>query len=261
MRAYYLFRVIILFCFGSAFTLFSCSKDPLPQDYVNITDQYEVRLHQHLSLQGGLPSLQISSIELQDCINSYIAHQTIVSADKLQLFLNDILTEGECISGSEIVSEEVMINIANPELSIEINLKDVIKNSGILYTNNHEFDLELSKFDGLKITKTRLNRILPGMIWGSYSLPDEDIVQNLDAFINDSNDNLSKVKGDYGHFYVAQDYSTVIYKNENTENTTFLISYADDFENFEAKILEFKDLADGLVFQATNYDGKSLIIE
>lgn len=261
MREFYLLRLFILIGIGFSLTIMGCNKEPQSEDFVNINDQYEVKLHQELSATGGLPSLNITSIEPQECTNSYISLQTIISPKKLQVFLHDILTEGECISGSEYVSEDVIIDMINPELSIEINLKNVIKNSGILFSNDNEFDLKLQKFDGLKISKTQLNRILPGMMWGNYSVLDENIAQQLAEYISDSDYIQSIIKGDYGHFYVATDNSIVVYKNENEDNTTFLINNNEDFESFTSKMLEFKDLADGLVLQATNYDGSTLIIE
>jgi hypothetical protein len=261
MREFYLLRGFILIGIGFSLAIMGCSEEPQSEGYVNITDQFEVSLQQELSIEGGLPSLHIASIKPHECTNSYISHQTIVSPKKLQLFLHDILTEGECILGSEYVSEDILVDNVNPELSIEINLKNVIKNSGVLYSNEIAFNLELQKFDGLKISNTQLNRILPGMIWGSYSISDENVSQLLDDYLNDSDQIQSFVKGDYGHFYLAPDNSIVIYKNENEDNTTFLINNLEDFESFESIILEFKDLADGLVLQATNYDGNSLIIE
>jgi hypothetical protein len=261
MKKFYSLRINILICIGMAITVIGCTKEPQTEDFININDQYELMLHQELTPNGGVPSLQITSIEPQECTNSYISHQTIITEKKLHLLLNDILIEGDCDKGSNYASENILVGPNAPEISIEISLKNVIENSGILYTRIREFDLDLHKFDGLKITKTKLNRIYPGMIWGSYSHSDENIALQIEEFLNNSNYNQSPLNGDYGHFYLAQDKTVTLSQIGIVSNNNFLISGNDNFEIFKTEILDFKNLADGLVFHATNFDGSLLIIE
>jgi len=235
-----------------------CSTDPVQEDFVNVEDQYELRLHQLLSSNGSLPTLQITSIETHNCLNSYISHIAVISEEKTRIYLNEILTEGECISGNEIVSENILINTSNSALPIEINVKSIIHNTGVLYSDNTQFELDLHQFDGLKIIKTQINKVQPNMIWGSYSLSNNGISDQISQYINEVDLDYSEPKGDYGFFYVAQDNSVKIYEDDS--DLTFLISSENDFENFKTKIQEFKQMDQSLVFQATNYDGSTLNI-
>lgn len=262
MRKDYLQINILHFCLGISLLLFGCSKEPETQGFINIDDQYEIQLHQDLTPEGGQPALHVSSLEPHECTNSYISYQTLVSEEKLQLFLHDILTEGECETGNEIVSEHVPIAISSGSLPIEINLKNVVKNSGTLYTDDIEFDLKLDRFDGLKISKTTINKIHPRMIWGSYSLSNQSIADEIQVYLHDVDDITAIHKGDFGHFYLAQDNSVVIYgEEEKEERITFLITNKKDLSEFESKFQEFKLLDQSLTIQATNFDGSTLIIE
>lgn len=261
MRGKLLTIKYLLFYIGFSIVYSGCSKETESESFVNIADQYEIQLSQELSINGGIPSVIIASLEPQDCLNSYISHQTIFSEEKIQLFINEILTEGECESGNEIIREKISINPTKSKLPIEINLKSVINNSGVLCSSDLAFDLKLDKFYGLRVTKTHVNRILPKMIWGSYSLSDEVISQQIASYIKDLDSNEFTMRGDYGYFYKAVDNSITVYSNEIEGNTSFMITNTSDFEKFESKMWEFKQLDPSLIFQATNYNGSLLNIK
>lgn len=239
--------------------LVGCSTEPVEEDFVNVQDQYELRLHQSLSPDGSLPSILVTSVETHNCLNSYISHIAVISEEKTRIYLKEILTEGECISGNEVVSEDILINTSNTALPIEINVKSIIHNTGVLYSNNTQFELDLHEFDGLKIVKTQINRVQPKMLWGSFSLDNNAVANQISDYLNEIDLDYSEPKGDYGFFYVAQDNSVSIY--EEDRDFTFLISSDNDFDNFKTKIEEFKQLDPSLTFEATNFDGSALNIQ
>ena len=237
-----------------------CSKQADPLNFVNIDDQYELQLHQTLSPNGGIPSLQINTIRKQECSNAYISHFSTISDNKIQIFLNDILTEGDCISGNEIITEEINLDSPNSAIPIEIILQEVVKNKGTLFTDKTEFELILGEFDGLKISKTHIKRIRPNMIWGSYASSNEAIITQISQYLKSLDLKITYVKGDYAHFYINQDESAIIYNSEIENQITFLIATDEMFENIKSNIQQLKILDPSLVFQATNYDGSALYI-
>ena len=241
-------------------TFCGCSKQSEPSSYIYIDDQYEVKLHQLLTESGGVPSLQINTLRAYECLNSYIAHQTIITNEKIKLFLNDVLVEGDCMAGNGIIREEVSVKSANSAIPIEIILKNVVTNTGTLYSNNLEIEMILDNFDGLKISKTHINRIYPKLIWGSFNANTTEVKQLITDYLASIDLDIAEAKGDYGHFYVAQDESISIYDNEYENPHTFLISTDETFKNVKTKIQEFEELDPSLVFQATNYDGSALNI-
>jgi hypothetical protein len=245
---------------GLLVLLFSCSKEPEPYSIINIGDQFELQLIQILSIKGGIPAIQVNSIRPHECTNAFISHQAIVSEDKVKIILNDILVEGICISGSSIVSEEIILETPNSGAPIEIVLKDAIVNHGVFYSEQDEIELIFNQFDGLKISKTHLNRILPKMMWGSFSLSKNEIATQLNDYLENLNHLSNALKGDYGYFYLAQDQAVTIYGDEGDYAFSFLISTNESFNKIKAQFEEFKELDESLILKATNYDGSSINI-
>ena len=68
----------------------SCSEDLETHSVINVGEQYEIQLNQALSEDGGMPALTITTLEPQMCSNTQISLQTIISDQKIKIFLNDI---------------------------------------------------------------------------------------------------------------------------------------------------------------------------
>ncbi len=254
-------KIFYTFWIGMILVLAGCTKEAQPHSIVNIGDQYEIKLHQELSENGGLVSLQINSLDLQNCENATIAHQAIISDQKIQIVLDDIKLEGSCVPGPAIISEEILMQTSNPSVPFEINLKNAVLNYGTLYSDKSEFEIIFSQFDGLKISRTHVNRVRPGMIWGSYSTSEVDVADQLQTYLQSIDNGMNELKGDYGHFYYSQDESVVIYNHEEQYDFSFLLTSIEDFEMVKDKFLELKGLDASLVLKATNYDGSDINIQ
>lgn len=249
----------MLLLIGIFLTILSCSTEPENQSYINISDQYEIKIHQELSPEGGLPSIVLKTLEKQDCLNSYISNHTIYSEGKTQIFINEILVEGECISGNDFIDEEIKINSDHSHQDVEIVVKNIIHNHGIIQSTDEDIDLQLDNFDGLKVVKTHIHRIQPKMFWGSFSSNNSELINALQEYIGEIDLHLSKIKGDYGWFYMDNNENVSVYESENDYG--FMISTEEDLEKITLKLLEFKELDSSLVFQATNYDGRVINID
>ena len=251
-------KIFYFACFVLTIGFVSCSEDLETHSVINVGEQYEIQLNQTLSEDGGLPTLDITTLEPQMCTNTHISLQTIISEQKIKIFLNDLFVEGECIPGNHIISEEVLLETQKQAIPFEISLKNAIDNKGMLHSGAEEFELVLNQFDGLKISKTHINRVQPGMLWGSYSISDDNSSDQLTQYIHDLNNGTAHLKGDYGLFYLAQDDAVNIY-NSNYE-VSFLISTNEAFHKIKSRIQEFKDLDSSLNFEATNYNGSTINI-
>lgn len=240
--------------------LAGCSNDLEPINVINVSEQFELKLHQILSSEGGLPAIQINSIETNDCENAFISHQVVISDDLIQVFLNDVRVEGNCEPGGEIVSEEILVSNPYQSIPIEIILKNAITNQSTLHSNSSGFEIVFEQFDALKVSRTRLNRIRPGMLWGSYTITNESVREELIAYLDFIENKNVKVQGDYGHFYLSQDNSVVIQSQDEINDFTFLVTTEEDLADFENNMRFFKELAPSLVLSATNYDGNSVNI-
>ncbi len=253
-------KFYFLLCIGVIWLLIGCSKEPEPHSIINVGDQFEIKLHQILSEAGGIAAIQVNSLEPQDCSNSYISHQIFISEEWIRIILDDILVEGDCVPGTGIVREEILLNTPKSALPIEINLQNAIANHGTFYSDESEIEMVFSEFDGLKISKTHLNRIRPKMIWGSFSISKGIIADQLDLYLQNLDNINLKMKGDYGHFYLSYDDSVIIYGDESENEFSFFISTDESFDNIKAKFQQYKELDASLVLKVTNYDGSTLNI-
>lgn len=245
---------------SSVFFFQSCTEEPEAESFVNIENQYEVRLSQQLSPEGGVPALEILSLEPHECQNAFISHHTIFDEGKFLLFLNDIHTEGECVSGNQIIGEDILIGNSLNITPFEINLKNIVVNPGTLHIDHLDFETNFDSFDGLKVTRTQIHRIHPGMIWGSFSSKFEQTIEDVMEFIHDNQNTTELVSGDYGHFYVAPDKSVTIYNSPIEHESTFSTSSTISIFELENKLMEIKEIDESLVFMATNYDGSAINI-
>lgn len=246
--------------FSCAMLMSACTEDPEPHSIINIADQYEVKLHQMLSENGGLPALQVNTLDLQECENAFISHIATLSHDKIRIILNDVVVEGNCLPGSQIVSQDILMHTSNRAVPIEINLKNAITNLGILQSNEEDFEIDFTQFNGLKISRTRINKIQPEMLWGSYSFSNPEIAAQFEDYLLSIENKKLKPVGDYGYFYLGHDDVVIVYESEASQGDAFLISTDLDFVSIQQKFEEFKALDEGLVLQATNYDGSTLNI-
>ncbi|MDF1698156.1 MAG: hypothetical protein P1U56_20075 [Saprospiraceae bacterium] len=260
MRFIHLYKQYFIWSLGVLMVFQSCTDEPEAENFVNIDYQYELKLSQQLSPNGGVPALTVSTLVPQDCTNSYISHHTIVLEDKFRLFLNDIHTEGECIAGNQIIAEEIGLSNALSVLPLEINLKNIVVNEGSLISGQEQYEMDLDNFDGLKLTRTKVNRIHPGMIWGSFSSKFDETGDAITQLIDQIQEEKEMQKGDYGHFYIGQDESITLYNSLVENEFTFLVSTPLSIEEFKNKIQEIKELDESLVFSATNYDGSTVNI-
>jgi len=245
-----------IFCLTLLSIVSGCTEDPESQNYVNVGLQYELKLHQSLTADGGIPALQVKTIEPQNCQNAFISHHTLIDKNKVKIFLNNIVVEGDCITGQHIISETLPLATSHDQLPLEINLKEAIDNYGVIKKSEDKINLELHKFDGLKITRTSVNKIKAGMFWGSFTVDNDEMKSQISTFFQGLDTTQEKLKGDYGYFYLSPDAVLTIYDQENS-NSFFIESVA-DLDFIQAKVLEFKEKEPSLVFKATYYDGSTI---
>ena len=254
---YGLFYALIFGCF---FLLNGCSSDLEPINVINVSEKYELKLYQLLSKDGGMPALQVTSIDPHECENAYISHLAKITDEKIEVFLNDIIVEGDCIEGNEYVNLNVLLSNPLASMPVEITLANAITNQSTLHSSKTGFEIEFEQFDALKISRTKLNRIRPEMIWGSFYLSDIVVREQFLGYLESVDNSNIKLIGDYGHFFLEQDNSLIIYDQDEEYQFTFLLTTQEDFEIFETQINLFKELDPSLVLRATNYDGNTINI-
>lgn len=247
--------------FFSIFLLASCQKNPDVQGFINVDDEYEILISQVLTSEGGEPSLLIRSVELQECFNSYISYETITSINNTEIRINDIGVEGLCVSAQQVVEEIIELGLPVGSSTINISLRNIVDNYGSINYHDHKIELKLNSNDGLKVSKSTINRIQQDMRWGHFNTQEDESVTIINDYIDSIKKNSSVAKGDYGLFYLNQNDNLVDTELQEELTQSFIIYTDESFSDFQNMIESIKQNDPSLTFQATNYDGSTLNIQ
>jgi|GEM_PF-6800202 len=251
-----LISAILLLSIG----LQSCQEEQDPTGFVNIADEYDLYITQVLGSDGGKGAIHIKSIEATMCSNAVLSHTLSTSNSTVELLINDVIVEGHCVEGPHHVAATLDLGVTHSNKDIIINIKNAVVNKGQFATNAKEFELKLESKDGLKINKTKINRIHKDLIWGGFSTDDEQVRNDIMMFLAERDKGFSIEHGDYGLFYIDQD-NNIISDAMADSDVTFVMYCNTDFETFkeELSILTESDLS--LILNATNYDGNTVNID
>jgi len=195
-----LFFIYIAFgCLGSC----SLIEDPEEITIVNIGTDYFLEVSQKLS-QGPNPfQIDISSIDKDHCQNSSISLSTIHHGQDITLNLKDIIDPAKCIPLEESVKAEVDLNLEVGLYNINVSLKDITQNRGILEVTGERFKMELETENGIVVLRQEIQIIPDGYFWGQFKINDIQDLSSVKSFLielqkehldNDLND------GNYGYF-------------------------------------------------------------
>jgi hypothetical protein len=193
----------------------SCSQDPLgPDPLVDVPNTFNIRLIEQLDSTGKAFSLEVTTIEFQDCMEKSVDFNLSQSYNAVLVSLNDIITPDECPDGSAPARSTVLLkDLEIRTYTIDINLKNTVKNTGTLTVLPDQFILEMETEDGFQVLNPELWRIPERTIWGSFSYATEDmavVVQNFLADLESLCEENTFPEGDYGHFYVVNSESILI---------------------------------------------------
>ena len=243
------------------FAISSCQSDLESSDFINITKQYDVYVTQVLTENGGVGALEFRSIEKHKCENAFLSFQSNIDDNRVEIILNDIEVEGSCIEFPHIVSETIDVRVNNSSKDLIINLKGAVENKGRFASNAKEFELKLESNDGIKINKAQINRVKKDLVWGHFKSNDNATLSELKALFDSVNRQYDIEKGDYGLFYVDQNYEVIERGYGQNALTSFILFSNAQFDEFAAQISGLSENDNSLVFQATNYDGSTLNIQ
>lgn len=253
---YILGIVVILFS--------SCQDDLGSENFINLEDEYELYITQELSPIGGLASLEIKTSQLLNCSNYSIPYELIIESDHIDLTIEKVTIEGNCISEPTIITELVDFKLDNNNIGINISLQEVVSNNGTIQVSDDEISLRLNSNDGIKISKAKINRIPRNMMWGKIEGGKIESIDQVNAYLETIEKKVDIKKGDYAHFYINNEDKLQYYDSSSTSNSiapqTFVFISETSLSKIEEKITEIKESDPTLVFKMTIYDGQTINI-
>jgi len=238
----------------------SCQEEQDPTGFVNIADEYDLYVTQVLGPEGGTGAIHVKSIEVAECANATLSHNLSASNSTVELLINDIIVEGHCVEAPHHVSATFDLDVSHSTKDIIINIKNAVVNKGKFVSNAEEFELELESKDGLKLNKTKINRIHKDLIWGGFSTADPQVRNDILKVLVEMDKGFSINQGDYGLFYIDQERNVV--NDELSDLDVTFIMYSDtDLDELRSNLIMIPNGELSLVFNATNYKGNTINID
>ncbi len=177
----------ILFCFSA------CNNGDDPILTFNVTVEFNLSMKENLTETSKDFVIQVESIEGFNCDNATVDLVFSRSENELFLSIDNILKPNGCEEGVIPAKGEIIVgSLENGNYPLNINLRDVVVNNGLLSVTETEYSytqVEDVELEGIVIEHNILNRISEEKIWGRIEYNDDSANQLPNKFINNLMDN------------------------------------------------------------------------
>lgn len=188
---------IIAFCFSG------CVKEADQTTIINIDTEFALEVQQELQAGKNPMQIVIQTIQAPNCTNSSILYSSEVDGTQIDLSIKGI-SEGEpCFIGNQNISEVSNFFLANGTYNMDITVRDVVINSGIVEISNEKIKLDLQSLDGIRLGKTEVNIIPDDYFWGTISFSESEYTSAAIAFETELKAKFLDSElsdGNYSHF-------------------------------------------------------------
>ena len=260
MRKKFTYRLIQSFSTAALlFCLTACDKKANDEKIIDVEKEFNVQMWEKLDANGGSLQFVVSTIKNQPCGNTRIEMNSNQIDSKLTMTIKSLIQPAFCNNISQPAVDTMTVgNISTGSYSININLKDVVLNSGTLTVKDNIYKLYLAKQDGISLITSELLRVPSGTIWGYVSFDNGQDAKLIKFF-----DNLNKIaspitipSGNYGYFSIS---STKVDIKANFD--TKKPNVRQIFHNLTKSSIELENLineyrSQGLDIKMLTYDGK-----
>ena len=231
-----------------------CKDDSVESDVkVLVQKEFDISMWEKLDGDTRKFQLNIKTIKPQFCENTLINVLPTSNEDQLAVSIQDIPAP-DCPNPVFYATSNASLGILDIQnYNMEISLKNVIHNRGILEVTDDYYEIGLVDLDGIVIKENRLYKIPKNTIWGYVSFEDIDQAAAYD-FMNEVKAICSArtyENGYYGYFSVVDNELSVLgeaFSHPNTKSFGFdfqenvndleaiISTYRVDYPNIEFKI-------------------------
>lgn len=248
---------LLLLCFLIA----SCQNELENESFINLDDEYELFVTQELSSNGGLPALNVKTLDELECSNYTIPYLLELTPNDIKLLLSKVTLEGTCISQPSYINQNLNFGLQENERNINILFQDIVSNSGKLKVTENEISLNLTSNDGIKISKAKINRIEKNMMWGYIQNGTNSSVNKIKDLLDNVNNGKEIKQGDYGLFYIGNSNDLQFYESAN-DNLISIALFSDiNFDLLNSEIQNIKESDPSLVLNMTLFDGQTINVQ
>ena len=202
---------LLLFTFG-LLLLGSCTGLNSKEVIVDVDKEFTIQPWERLDEFGGGLQLNIATLKNEECGGTTINYGIITTTKKVTITLKNLaypLTCGAIAPARDTLRMPSMQS--NTTYDLNINLKDVVFNKGILQVDDAKFTIAMANEDGIIVKSKQVLRVPQNAFWGilaNDSGNDKVATQMLDSLKTVATP-ISMVNGDYGYFSVDNGVVTV----------------------------------------------------
>jgi hypothetical protein len=257
---------LLLLCLMAISFLAGCklSKDD-KETIVKVTPEFTIDLFEQLGDQRVF-QFKVATIEKQECTNYTISTYSALTFKKVSLNVNDLVPPVDCISGEAPATTISSVGtLPLGFFNLNINLKNTVKNDGLLKVYQDSIVVDLNSSDGLEMRHKVLCRIPETAIWGYTGFSNKDTGAGVAAsFLSDLTEMTERVdfpQGYYGYYKLDENGNLILSPSPDfTYFHTFLFDYQGDISALEDLLDSYRTGSGGadVEFVLFTGTGKSL---
>lgn len=220
-----------------------------PEVLTDVEDEFFVDMRESLGADFKQFTLDVFTIDDETCKNTAIDFSIVPFSSGYKITLNDIITPQDCDPGLEPAEISIPVQeFRNGSYAFEINLKDVVKNNGLLQVNESFYRLTMNSSHGLTFLNSTLFKIPEKIIWGylAYNENNTMAASETSSFINKM-ETLGEAadldSGYYGYFRITSPpFKALVIKQqpENLEVEPFIYKFTGDKSEIEQEANKLK---------------------
>lgn len=237
----FFFSSVLCLCFAACSVL----EEPDELTIINISADYVIELSQSLQLGPNLLMINVRSTEMKNCKNSYIDMNTNIAGDQIQLILGEIIHADPCDEISGYVEAQSSFELSPRQYNINISLKNVVQNHGIIDVHLDRYQLNLETENGILLKEPIVKIIPDGYAWGQIKLADQDHLSTLNDVIvevQEANIPHNLDDGNYGYFIIRDGQILLSQEDKHEGIEVFIVKQEESFEELTSRFEQFSNL-------------------
>jgi len=241
-----------------------CKDDNLKDDTnVSIENEFRINIWENLSEDTRTFQINIETIKSESCENDLIDVASTFFGNDIVLDIHDYPTADCTYAAFPATASFEVGSLPSNDFDLEINLKEVVQNRGILTVSDNSYQIQMDAQDGISIPVKKLFRVPQNTIWGfvKYNLSTEnDIAEDFISDIKGMASLREFIDGNYGYFSVSDNQLSIA--NIGGGNSHLRKEFGFEYQGDDAELLDvlndFRSTHPALEFKIFTSKGKEL---
>ncbi|MEM1216813.1 MAG: hypothetical protein AAGJ82_14050 [Bacteroidota bacterium] len=240
------------------FALGSCAvEDDPPINIPFVEQEFVLNLWEDLTDDpNNVLEIKLLTVANEPCLNTTILTEFSRSNQDLKVTLFDILDPENCVVGeAPAQGSQALGGVTETGVyQLEIELKDLVTNTGQLTVQPDYYEVEMSESSGISWTHQRLYRIPKNALWGFITYTNGEQQSLAANWLNELADFTSFLEvepGYYGYFNRTDATElTITGAPELVDQVTFLVEFDGQMATLESAVADLQAQAtEGLEFR------------